>query len=84
MTMPKNSLAVAAAVAPTGDPAVDALVALAGQTGELPAGEHKALYSRVIEGLERELDADPAAGMMNTPADNTAADGTASDSTDVP
>ncbi|MEV8146400.1 hypothetical protein [Specibacter sp. NPDC078709] len=48
---------------PTGDAAVDSLVALAGETAQLPVGEHKALYSRVIEGLERELDADPAAAV---------------------
>lgn len=48
---------------PTGDPAVDALVDLATQAGQLPAGGHKALYSRVLEGLERELDADPSAAL---------------------
>ncbi len=48
---------------PTGDPAVDALVAFAAQTVQLPASEHKARYTRVLEGLERELDADPTAAL---------------------
>ena len=48
---------------PTGDPAVDALVASAAQTVQLPASEHKARYTRVLEGLERELDADPTAAL---------------------
>lgn len=52
-----------AASQPTGDPAVDALVALAAQTAQLPAGEHKARYTQVLNGLEHELDADPAAAL---------------------
>ena len=46
---------------PTGDPAVDALVVLARQTAHLPVAEHKARFTEVLTGLERELDADPAA-----------------------
>lgn len=52
-----------AASQPTGDPAVDALVALAAQTAQLPAGEHKARYTQVLNGLEHELAADPAAAL---------------------
>jgi hypothetical protein len=48
---------------PTGDPAVDALIALAGQASQLPAAEHKAVYTQVLDGLERELDADPSAAL---------------------
>lgn len=48
---------------PTGDASVDALVDLGAQVRELPAGSHKALYTRVLDGLERELDADPAAAL---------------------
>lgn len=44
---------------PTGDHAVDALIATAAQSAHLPADEHKALYSSVIAGLEQELNADP-------------------------
>jgi hypothetical protein len=29
----------------------------------LPAAEHKAVYTQVLEGLERELDADPSAAL---------------------
>ena len=42
---------------------MDALVALAAQTVHLPASEHKARYTQVLEGLERELDADPTAAL---------------------
>lgn len=52
-----------AASQPTEDPAVDALVALAAQTAQLPSGEHKARYTQVLVGLEHELDADPAASV---------------------
>lgn len=48
----------------TGDPAVDALITLAAQAAQLPAGEHRERYAQVLEGLERELDADPAAAML--------------------
>lgn len=48
---------------PTGDPGVDALVALAAQAAQLPAGEHQGRYIQVLAGLERELDADPGAAM---------------------
>ncbi|WP_449372442.1 hypothetical protein [Arthrobacter psychrolactophilus] len=44
---------------PTGDHAVDALIATAAQSAQLPADEHKALYSSVIAGLEQELNSDP-------------------------
>ncbi|MBP2415074.1 hypothetical protein JOF48_003873 [Arthrobacter stackebrandtii] len=47
----------------TGDPAVDALVDHAAQAAQLPAGEHRERYAQVLDGLERELDADPAAAM---------------------
>ena len=48
---------------PTGDRAVDALVALAADTVNLPVEAHKAQYQQVLEGLERELNGDPAAAM---------------------
>lgn len=50
---------------PTGDPGVDALVALAAQAAQLPAGEHRKRYTEVLAGLERELDADPGAVMRD-------------------
>lgn len=53
---------------PTGDPGVDALVALAAQTAQLPAGEHQGRYTEVLAGLERELDADPAAALRGPDA----------------
>ncbi|MHA7271316.1 hypothetical protein [Arthrobacter sp. HLT1-20] len=52
-----------AATQPTGDPGVDALVELVVQTGQLPVGDHKALYATVLAGLESELNADPAAAL---------------------
>ncbi len=42
---------------------MDALVGLAAQTAHLPIEEHKVRYTRVLEGLERELDADPVAAL---------------------
>lgn len=44
---------------PTGDAAVDALVALAAQAGELPVSGHQERYLQVLDGLESELNADP-------------------------
>lgn len=52
---------------PTSDPAVDALVARAAQAQPLPAGEHRAIYTEVLAGLERELDADPSVAPGRTP-----------------
>ncbi|MFQ4149878.1 hypothetical protein AAGW05_14495 [Arthrobacter sp. LAPM80] len=49
----------------TGDPAVDALIAQAAQAAQLPASEHKDHYTHVLQGLERELDADPSAAMQS-------------------
>ena len=63
MTANDDQLRNQAPSQPTGDPAVDALVALAAQTVHLPASEHKARYTQVLEGLERELDADPIAAL---------------------
>ncbi|MCQ9164339.1 MULTISPECIES: hypothetical protein [unclassified Arthrobacter] len=45
----------------SGDPAVDAIVALAGQAAALPTAEHNGVYTSVMESLQRELDTDPAA-----------------------
>lgn len=50
-------------VQPTGDPAVDALVARSAQAGQLPVGDHKELYATVLVGLESELNADPSAAL---------------------
>lgn len=59
MSFPRESEAGTATSLPTGDHAVDALISTAAQTAQLPADEHKALYSSVIAGLEQELNSDP-------------------------
>ncbi|ALE05403.1 hypothetical protein AL755_07815 [Arthrobacter sp. ERGS1:01] len=53
----------AAGSGPTGDPAVDAVVARAGAAATLPTSAHNGLYAELLEDLQRELDADPAAVM---------------------
>ncbi len=45
----------------TGDPAVDAVVARAGEAAGLPTADHSGFYTSLMEQLQRELDADPAA-----------------------
>lgn len=45
----------------TGDSGVDALVAQAARTVNIPASEHKEHYTQILAALERELDADPGA-----------------------
>lgn len=52
----------------TGDPAVDALVALAARAAQLPAAEHKDHYGQILAGLEKELNADPGAAMLGSPS----------------
>lgn len=47
----------------TGDPAVDALIEQAAEVQALPVGEHKAHYTQILQGLEQELDTDPAAAL---------------------
>ena len=60
------------AAGPTGDAAVDALVALAARAAELPAGGHQERYLQVLDGLERELNADPPALMHGSGMHGTA------------
>ncbi|ALV44836.1 hypothetical protein MB46_04250 [Arthrobacter alpinus] len=59
MTVPREPGAGTEKSLPTGDQGVDALIAMAAQTAQLPADEHKALYSSVLAGLEQELNTDP-------------------------
>lgn len=53
---------------PTGDPGVDAIVARAAGASALPTGGHNLLFTSLMEALQRELDADPAADMAGGPA----------------
>ncbi|MGO4385149.1 hypothetical protein [Specibacter sp. RAF43] len=46
---------------PTGDPAVDAIVARAAQAATRPTQEHNPLYAGLADALQEELDADPDA-----------------------
>ncbi|PYI67013.1 hypothetical protein CVV68_11365 [Arthrobacter livingstonensis] len=55
----------------TADPAVDAIVTRAGEATSLPTADHNGLYTSLMEQLQRELDADPAAGMAGGPANGT-------------
>lgn len=45
----------------TGDPAVDAVVARAAEAAALPTADHNGLYTNLMDQLQGELDADPAA-----------------------
>ncbi len=49
----------------TGDPAVDAIVARVAEVAELPTAGHIELYASLMEGLQRELDADPVAAVRD-------------------
>ncbi len=59
MSFPREPEAGTETSLPTGDHAIDALISMAARTAQLPADEHKALYSSVIAGLEQELNTDP-------------------------
>ena len=47
----------------TGDPAVDRIVDRAATAATLPTSGHSDLYAELLDDLQRELDADPAAAM---------------------
>jgi hypothetical protein len=47
---------------------VDAIVASAAGASALPTGGHNLLFTSLMEALQRELDADPAADMAGGPA----------------
>ncbi|MDJ0318245.1 hypothetical protein [Arthrobacter antibioticus] len=65
---PEESLEKKSLSQPTGDPAVDALIELAKETLQSPVSQHKERYTQTLEGLERELDADPAVAMSGKEA----------------